>query len=151
MWTAKTLISLDGCPGWSKSSLGAHAILLVLSWSGSVVSWSRTKPVKWSVHPAKTQISLGNQPPSLVRVFFGSWLSLERSKEWSDCNDWHADPSLRWVHRSFCWFVVLAVHIWATSWETYLSHIENNRKKITIVQLSLASAQSDQHLCLLSR
>ena len=34
---AKTLIRLDGCPGWSESSLGAHATLLVLSWDGSIV------------------------------------------------------------------------------------------------------------------
>ena len=34
MQTAMTLIRLGGCPGWSKSSLGAHAILLVLSWGG---------------------------------------------------------------------------------------------------------------------
>ena len=33
--TAKTLIRLGGCPGWSESSLGAHAILLVLSRGGS--------------------------------------------------------------------------------------------------------------------
>ena len=37
MLTAKTLIGLGGCPGWSESSLGAHAILLVLSWDGSFV------------------------------------------------------------------------------------------------------------------
>ena len=35
MWTAKTLIRLGRCPGWSESLLGAHAILLVLSWGGS--------------------------------------------------------------------------------------------------------------------
>ena len=29
--TAKTLIRLGGCPGWSESSLGAQVILLVLS------------------------------------------------------------------------------------------------------------------------
>ena len=37
-WTqVKILIRLGGCgcPGWSESSLGAHAILLVLSWAGS--------------------------------------------------------------------------------------------------------------------
>ena len=33
--TAKTLIKLDGCPGWSESSPGAHLILLVLLWGGS--------------------------------------------------------------------------------------------------------------------
>ena len=40
--TAKTLIRLGGCPGWSESSLGAQAILLVLSWRGSfetIVDW----------------------------------------------------------------------------------------------------------------
>ena len=31
MRTAKTLIRLGGCPGWSESSLGVHVILLVLS------------------------------------------------------------------------------------------------------------------------
>ena len=35
MRTAKTLIRLGGCPGCSDSSLGAHAILLVLSRCGS--------------------------------------------------------------------------------------------------------------------
>ena len=35
MRTAKTLIRLDGCPGWPESSLGAHIILLVLSCCGS--------------------------------------------------------------------------------------------------------------------
>ena len=37
MRTAKTLIRLGECPGWSESSLGAHAILLVLSWGSSFV------------------------------------------------------------------------------------------------------------------
>ena len=31
-WRVKTLIRLGGCSGWSESSVGAHAILLVLSW-----------------------------------------------------------------------------------------------------------------------
>ena len=35
--TAKTQIRLGGCPGWSESSLGAHAILLVLSWGGPFI------------------------------------------------------------------------------------------------------------------
>ena len=33
--TAKTLIRLGGCPGWCESLLGVHAILLVLSCTGS--------------------------------------------------------------------------------------------------------------------
>ena len=35
--TAKTLIRLGECPGWSESLLGAHVLLLVLSWGGSNV------------------------------------------------------------------------------------------------------------------
>ena len=76
----------SGCPGWSESSLGPHAILLVLSWGGSYahsilcvsdvfcVSAFKTtclaftieprhdKTNKMSVRPAKTQISLGIRP-----------------------------------------------------------------------------------------
>ena len=37
MLTAKTLIRLGWCPGWSESSLDAYAILLVLSHAGSYV------------------------------------------------------------------------------------------------------------------
>ena len=36
MRTAKTLIRLGGCPGWSESSLGAHS-LFVLSCRGSII------------------------------------------------------------------------------------------------------------------
>ena len=37
MRTAKTLIRLGECPGWSESSLSAQIILLVLSWGGSII------------------------------------------------------------------------------------------------------------------
>ena len=46
MRTAKTLIILCGCPGWSEFSLGAHAILLVLSWGGSY-TWRIHR--KWDI------------------------------------------------------------------------------------------------------
>ena len=32
---SETLIRLGGCPGWSESSLGIKVILLILSWDGS--------------------------------------------------------------------------------------------------------------------
>ena len=35
--TAKALVRLGGYPGWSESWLGAHVILLVLSWDGSFI------------------------------------------------------------------------------------------------------------------
>ena len=53
MWTAKTLIRLGGCPGWSESSRGAHAILLVLSWGGSYfILLARQDDYRYSIHRA---------------------------------------------------------------------------------------------------
>ena len=43
---------LNGCPGWSESSLGTHAILLVLSWGSS--NYSTQKP--WDKMPWIIQI-----------------------------------------------------------------------------------------------
>ena len=54
MQTTKTLIRIGGCLGWSESSLGAHAILLVLSWGGSNVSAGRQH---YSVKLKKTSIN----------------------------------------------------------------------------------------------
>ena len=45
----RRLIRLVGCPGWSESSLGAHAILLVLSWGGSYMP-SKSKKFGHSEH-----------------------------------------------------------------------------------------------------
>ena len=50
-----------------------------------------TKPTKWHVCPKKTQIS---------------WAS----EDWSDWADSQADLSLRWAHKSFCWFCHGAAH-----------------------------------------
>ena len=41
--TAKTLIRLGRCPGWSESSLGPYAILLVLSCTGSYIRVSENE------------------------------------------------------------------------------------------------------------
>ena len=49
MLTAKTLIRLGKCPGWSESSLGAHATLFVLSCCGSNIL-SFTKTWNWNLH-----------------------------------------------------------------------------------------------------
>ena len=41
--TAKALIRLGRCPGWSESSLGTHAILLSLSCCGWILLWLHRK------------------------------------------------------------------------------------------------------------
>ena len=42
-WAHSKLIRLGGCPGWSESLLGAHAFLLVLSYSVSFSNDTRNK------------------------------------------------------------------------------------------------------------
>ena len=94
-----------------------------------------TKPTKWHVHPAKTQISLGIR---LVRsVFAVRWWKLGplatqwvHKEDWSDWVDAQADLSLCWAHMPFCWccheaahyaFVGGIVHWWACmgkAWQT---------------------------------
>ena len=62
-----------------------------------------TKLTKWSVRPAKTQISQFDQSSHMRSV--GSWgpnvSSCGQLRLWSN---W-ADLSLRWAHMPFCWFL----------------------------------------------
>ena len=67
------------------------------------MSGSTTKPSKWPVRQGKTR---------------SAWRKLEslathwtHSEDWSDWADAQADLSLRWVHRSFCWFCHTAAQI----------------------------------------
>ena len=69
-----------------------------------------TKPIKWHVHPAKTQISLCIHTVWSESLLCAQWVAKDPrflhadSEHWSDWADAQADPSLRWAHRSFCWF-----------------------------------------------
>ena len=63
------------------------------------------KTNKMTCAPSKDADQPGH-PPSLISLScpheeaLGPWLSLERA-DWSDT---HVDLSLRWEHKSFCWF-----------------------------------------------
>ena len=48
MRTLKTLIRLGGCPGWSESSLGTHAVCWFLSYPGSNSKMNLSRA--WVVH-----------------------------------------------------------------------------------------------------
>ena len=71
-----------------------------------------TKPMKWHVRPAMTQISLGIRPVwSVVTVHMKkAWiLSFPLSTQprlWSDWVDAQAELSLRWLHSHFVGFVI---------------------------------------------
>ena len=67
------------------------------------LSWGKTKPTKWLVHPVKTQISLGIHPDwSVFAVHLKKlWvLSYPYSAQWRLIGwmDALSDPSLRWAH-----------------------------------------------------
>ena len=91
-----------------------------------------TKPTKWHVRPAKTQIEPGH-PPSLIRIFAvrmkKAWvlsypLRAQR-RLWSDWPDAQADLSLRWAHMPFCWFCHEAAQIiiWARAQQNLQNHM----------------------------
>ena len=68
-----------------------------------------TKPTKWLVRPAKTQISLDIHLVWSESSLCTQWVAKDpsfhaESKDWSEWVDAQADQGLRWVHMSFCWF-----------------------------------------------
>ena len=62
------------------------------------------------MRPAKTQISLGIHPVWPESSQYAQWVAEDpmflqaHSEDWSDWADAQAALSLRWAHRSFCWF-----------------------------------------------
>ena len=76
-----------------------------------------TKPTKWHVRPAKTQISMGIRPVWSEYSLCASWVAKccsflqADSEDRSDWADAQADLSLRWAHMPFCWFCHEAAHV----------------------------------------
>ena len=71
-----------------------------------------TKPTKWHVCPAKTQISLGMRPV-WSETSLSAWRKLgslathwAHSEDWSDWADAQTDLSLHWAHSHFVGFVM---------------------------------------------
>ena len=114
MRTVKTLIRLGGCPGWSESSLGAHASLLVLSWGGSYILkvwWDalctgggeeQLSPIKLGV-PREDQIAQSAWCFALGLAIYHCHAGLScTSDEYPPvCINWWLSPGLRWFHRVF--------------------------------------------------
>ena len=65
--TAKTLIRLGGCPGWSESSRIAQMILLVLSCGGSYDNSSEDRRNKWKDVQGVSQSKIAAAPPLALR------------------------------------------------------------------------------------
>ena len=65
-----------------------------------------TRPAKWPVRLAMTQISRGIHPVWSEPLLCADWVAkgsrfLRADSDWVDAQ---FDLSLRWVHMSFCWF-----------------------------------------------
>ena len=123
LWKFDSLYQFDQCCHY-KDSLDSYSYLSRLM----------TKPTKWHVRPAKTQISLGIRP-----VWSESSLSAWRkigslathwahSEDWSDWADAQADLSLRWAQRSFCWFCHEAAHLLQCICITIMKNITHTNK-----------------------
>ena len=79
-----------------------------------------TKPIKWHVRSAKTQISLGICPV-WSESSLSAWRKLgslaspwAHSEDWSDWADAQADLSLRWAHSHFVGFIMRRLIFWQT-------------------------------------
>ena len=129
---------------WSLARTFLHSVIRVTEFLVSMaycnnlktsLSHLMTKPTKWHVCPANTQISLGiclvwsesfftrtvkTHPPSLIRVFavrvkkacvLSYPLSAQR-RLWSDWTDAQADLSFRWAHTHFVGFVMRRLIYW---------------------------------------
>ena len=96
-----------------------------------------TKPTKWHVRPAKTQVSLGIRPvwpESSLSAWrkLGSLLTLLSAQRrlWSDWADVQADLSLRWAYIPFCRFCHALAHILCVTWQSNILMSRNVRKHI---------------------
>ena len=111
-----------------------------------------TKPTKWHVCPAKTQISLGILP-LWSEASLSAWRKLgslathwAHGEDWSDWADAQADLSLRWAHMPFCWLCHEAAEVWSYSTCGYLS-IRNLRKTCHVAMHHIKVIVIVKHLC----
>ena len=85
-----------------------------------------TKPTKWHVRQAKTQLSFASaHSDQSLRCpheeTLGPQLPIERTaKTLIKLADTQADLSLRWAHRSFCWFVMRRLRLHLNAWFLHL-------------------------------
>ena len=115
---AKTQISLGILPVWSEESslsswrkLGSLTTHKVHSEGSDLTGPQHDKTNKVTVHPAKTQISLGIRPV-WSESSLSAWRKLGSSathwvhpEDWSDWADVQADLSLRWAHSHYVGFI----------------------------------------------
>ena len=94
------------------ASPGIHCIpgswlIKMLLWY-TKLSLNMTKPTKWHVRPAKTQISLAIRPVWSESSLCVQWVAKDPifldadSEDWTEWADAQVDLSLPWAHMAFC-------------------------------------------------
>ena len=127
MWSVKILIRLHERSVWSDSSLSIHVRRYVSwlslkcqpssSWNKLYMSQRITKPTKWHVHPAKTQIRLGICSVWSESSLCAQWVAKDPSflyadsKDSNQTTDAQADLSLCWAQMPFCRFCYALAHM----------------------------------------
>ena len=110
-----------------------------------------TKPTKWSVRPAKTQISLGIHPvwseSSLCTQLVANDLLLLYMRS-EDSNQTGRMPTLIWVfawRTSFCWFCREVAHFITESDAAYGVHFkpEPDQEKTCLMSYVTTKVQAD--------
>ena len=109
MRTAKTLIRLGGCPGWSESSLGTHSFC----WFCHVVAHIR---IKWMMIMRNDKawfwliINFHEEQKCVFCLMYSSWWKQDFWKSSSDCRFTHC----RSLKQHTCVFIlsVLSVPLW---------------------------------------
>ena len=80
----RRLIRLDGCPGWSESSLGAHSFCWfchVVAQIKTVRQFRDTNEAAHTKFNNKRRLRSVGHPPSLIRVFDVRFSSFKRTKK----------------------------------------------------------------------
>ena len=110
-----------------------------------------TKPTKWHVRPARTQISLGIWSDWSESSLCAQWVAKDPSilhadsEDWSDWANARADLSLCWAHMPFCWFCHEAAHI-NLCYEIVACKAERVQCKVAIVTLTVSQIQKEVHV-----
>ena len=120
---------LGGCPGWSEYSLGAHTILLVLSWGGSDRYYGVSSCHPWSVLFHDVWAVVGWNNWQYDKLIFFPALNDHYNKTVRECGDVLPSGTLRiklklvkraWSSIKFCSWRWLQTCFLNGVWKTYV-------------------------------
>ena len=110
MRTAKTLIRLGGCTGWSVSSLGAMAILLALSCGGSCIPCSWVPSIKSESECGSRSRWFDSGPAKyrLMKLIMHIFSLIEKGS----CQMFNLSAQIVWLQTYYDWNILLRSEIW---------------------------------------